>query len=111
MSGHFPLVIVSHLCYHYLNKMVIKDNTFEKIADNIKPDAKKRVLLHSIDIQEGVTYHIYKNSAGQIILDPQVSIPASEAWLFQNPRALASVKRGLRDAARGRVSKIAIKDL
>jgi hypothetical protein len=91
--------------------MVIKDQVFERIADNVKPDVKKRVVLHSIQIQEGVTYHIYKNKFGQIVLDPQVTIPASELWLFNNPVALASVKRGLADAARGKVSKIDIDSL
>lgn len=86
--------------------MVIRDLDFIKIADNIKPDAKKRVLLHKVQMREGVTYHVYSNSMGQIVLDPQVTIPASEIWLFNNPDALASVGRGLSDAARGRVSKI-----
>lgn len=72
----------------------------------MKPDAKKRVVLPKVQVQEGVTYHIYSNSLGQIVLDPQVTIPASEAWLFNNPDALASVRRGLSDAAKGRVSKV-----
>ena len=89
-----------------LQKMVIKDTDFEKIADNVKPDAKRRVVLKNTTIQEGISYHIYTNRMGQIILDPQVTIPASELWLFNNPEALASVKRGLDDAAQGRVSKV-----
>jgi hypothetical protein len=40
------------------------------------------------------------------VLDPQVTIPAFELWLFKNPTALASVKRGLADAAQGKVSKV-----
>lgn len=86
--------------------MVIKDTVFEKIADSVKPDAKRRVVLQGVQIQEGVSYHIYKNSIGQIVLDPQLTIPASEIWLFNNPKALSSVMRGLSDAAQGRVSKV-----
>ena len=85
---------------------VIRDTNFEKVADGVKPDAKRRVVLKSMQIHEGVSYHIYRNSLGQIVLDPQVTIPASEIWLFDNPKALASVRRGLSDAARGRVSKV-----
>jgi hypothetical protein len=85
---------------------VIRDADFEKVADSIKPDAKSRVLLRKVHVQEGVSYHIYRNAMGQILLDPQVTIPASEIWLFNNPKALASVRRGLSDAARGRVSKV-----
>jgi hypothetical protein len=86
--------------------MVIKDTDFEKIADSVKPDAKKRIVLHKIKVREGTSYHIYANSTGQIILDPQVTIPASEAWLFNNPTAVASIRRGLSDAAQGKVSKV-----
>jgi hypothetical protein len=86
--------------------MVIKDTAFEKVADSVKPDAKKRVVLQGVQIQEGVTYHIYRNSIGQLVLDPQVTIPVSEIWLFNNPEALSSVMRGLSDAAQGRVSKV-----
>jgi len=91
--------------------MVIKDMVFKKMADSVKPDVKRRVVLQGIQIQDGVTYHIYKNSIGQIVLDPQVTIPASELWLFNNPGALESVRRGLKDAAQGRVSKVKLDSL
>jgi hypothetical protein len=91
--------------------MVIKDTDFEKIADGVKPDAKKRVVLRNVQIQEGVSYHIYKNSIGQIVLDPQTTVPVSEMWLFKNPKALASVKRGLSDAAQGKVSIVDLDSL
>ena len=86
--------------------MIIKDKEFIRVAESVKPDAKKRVVLPKPPVQEGITYHIYSNRIGQIILDPQVTIPASEAWLFNNPDALASVQRGLADAAQGRVTKV-----
>jgi hypothetical protein len=91
--------------------MVLKDTDFKKIADNVKPDAKKRVVLRSVPIQEGVSYHIYENKAGQIVLDPQITIPASEVWLFNNREALSSLKRGILDAEQGRVHKIDLNSL
>jgi hypothetical protein len=90
---------------------IIRDRDFEKLADSVRPDAKRRVVLQKVQVQEGVSYHIYSNSIGQILLDPQVTIPASEAWLFNNPKALASVRRGLSDAAKGKVSKVDLKSL
>ena len=54
---------------------------------------------------------MYRNRIGQIVLDPQVTIPASEAWLFKNPAAIASVRKGLADAAKGRVSIVDTRDL
>ena len=85
---------------------IVKDGAFEKKADSVKPDVKRRVVLHGVQIEQGVTYHVYANSTGQILLDPQVTIPASEIWLFKNAEALASVMRGLADAAEGRVSEV-----
>jgi hypothetical protein len=90
---------------------IIKDEELIQIAESVKPDAKKRVVLPKSVVGEGITYHIYANSLGQIVLDPQVTIPASEAWLFNNPDALASVRRGLDDAAHGRVSKVDLDSL
>ena len=85
---------------------IIKDEELTRIPGSVKPDSKKRVVLPSFLVREDITYHIYSNSIGQILLDPQVTIPASEIWLFNNPEALASVRRGLSDAAQGRVSKV-----
>jgi hypothetical protein len=90
---------------------VIKDTKLQMVAAGVRPDAKKRVVLPKALVGEGITYHIYTNKFGQIVLDPQVTIPASELWLFKNPAALASVKRGLADAARGRVSKVDLEAL
>ena len=90
---------------------IIKNTDFKDIAKNVKPDAKKRVVLPKALVKEDVSYHIYCNSLGQIVLDPQVTIPASEVWLFKDPDALASVRRGLSDAANGKVSKVDIDSL
>ena len=91
--------------------MIIRDKNFKRVSEGVKPDAKKRVVLPGNQVQEGITYHIYSNSIGQIILDPQVTIPASEAWLFKNPTALASIRKGLSEAAEGRVSKVDLDSL
>lgn len=79
--------------------MVIKDQMFVKIADSVKPDTRKRVYLHNIKIQEGITYHIYANKSGQIVLDPQVTFPASELWVFKNKDILAAIDKGAAEAA------------
>jgi len=42
----------------------------------------------------------------RMIIDPQVSIPTSEEWLFRNKEALASVRRGLAEAAEGKATVI-----
>jgi hypothetical protein len=82
---------------------IIKDEQLTKIADSVKPDAKRRIYIPKILLKEGVTYHIYANSLGQIVLDPQITIPASEAWLLENKEALESVDRGMIESAKGQV--------
>lgn len=82
---------------------IIKDEKLTRIADSVKPDAKRRVHLPKVLIREGVTYHIYTNSVGQIILDPQITIPASQAWLLEDKTTLALVDKGMAESANGRV--------
>ena len=84
---------------------IIKDEKLTRVAESVKPDAKKRVVLPKGLVREGVTYHIYGNSLGQIVLDPQVTIPASELWLFENREALASIDRGVAESFKGQVIK------
>ena len=84
---------------------VIKDGDFELVTAAQKPDSKKRLSIGQAMI-EGVSYAIYRNGLGQIVLDPVVIVPASEAWLFKNKKVLASVKRGLVDSAESRTQSL-----
>jgi len=72
----------------------IKDK-YTRMAENVKPDPKRRVLLPKTLVKEGITYHIYANSLGQIFLDPQVTIPASELWVFANKDILAAMDKSM----------------
>jgi len=65
------------------------------MAESVKPDPKRRVLLPKTLVKEGITYHIYANSLGQIFLDPQVTIPASELWVFANKDILAAIDKSM----------------
>jgi hypothetical protein len=83
----------------------VKDTHFELINELIKPDAKKRLSLGSAAAQAGVTYNIYRNQIGQIMLDPVKTVPVYETKLYQNKLALAAVKRGLAQTTAGRTKK------
>ncbi|MHB8104201.1 MAG: hypothetical protein ACYDG5_01485 [Dehalococcoidales bacterium] len=91
--------------------IIIKNQDFTRISKGVKPDTKKRVVLPKELVGEDITFHIYSNSLGQILLDPQINVPASEAWLFNNPEALNLVRQGLVDAANGKISKVDLKSL
>ncbi|MBA7670318.1 hypothetical protein ES703_78463 [subsurface metagenome] len=73
----------------------INPTDLTRVAEGVKPDAKNRVVLPKVLVGEDITYHIYSTRNGQIVLDPQVTIPASELWLFENKDALALVDRGM----------------
>ena len=79
---------------------IIKNTDFRLVTEFAQPDSKKRLSLGGA-IVGGVAYNIYRNTLGQLILDPVKAVPLAEAWLWETPSALASVKRGLAEVARG----------
>ena len=84
-----------------MGTFISKDEELTRIGRSVRPDARQRVSLPKALVKEGITYHIYCNKLGQIVLDPQVTIPASEAWLFENKEVLASIDRGMVESANG----------
>ena len=85
---------------------ILREQDFEEVAET-KLDAKHRVSLGKAveDVINVKIYKVYCNSNGQIILDPQVTIPASEAWIYKNQDVLNSIRSGLNDARSGKVHK------
>lgn len=66
----------------------------------LRPDAKGRVTLGNL-AKDVSSFNVSLDKQGRIILEPNTEIPAREVWLFKNPKALASVKRGLVQSAEG----------
>ena len=86
-----------------MKESVVRDGNFSEAGD-VRLDSKYRLCLPKGLRTSGVhAYRVYSNDAGQIVLDPQVVIPAAEAWLFKNKSALDSVRRGLQELAEGKV--------
>ena len=79
---------------------VVKNTDFQLVTEFAQPDAKRRLSLGDA-LVGGVAYNIYRNTLGQLFLDPVKTVPLAEAWLWESPSALASVKRGLEQSARG----------
>ncbi len=70
----------------------------------IRPDAKGRITLGRLS--NGVSgYVITETKDHKLILTPYIEIPAREKWLFEKKETLKKVKKGLQDAAEGRVAK------
>lgn len=81
-------------------------SAYRLVARDVRPDSRKRVALgRALDDLGDASFTVYKDAAGRIILEPHISIPASEAWLFRNPKAAASVRRGLEEAAAGKAKR------
>ena len=84
-------------------KNLIRETDFEPYGE-ARVDSKNRITLASSGVKIS-SYKIYRNSKGQYILDPQVTIPAHEAWLFQNEEARTAVQKGLKAARAGKLTK------
>jgi len=99
--------------------MEVKDNAipgakFKRIGET-GMDERKRVSLSKVvehlnetlrrlygqDNASELRFVIYSNDIGQILLSPEIGVPLHEAWLYRNPKALASVRKGLQQAAEG----------
>jgi len=74
--------------------------------DSRSLDSKKRVTLGAVWFDKTAhpikSFQIYQNKDGDILLRPEVLIPAREAWVYENPKILASLKRGIKDIEQGR---------
>ncbi len=55
---------------------------------------------------EDLHFRVYVNSAGQVLLDPAVTVPVREMWLYRNPVALKKVREGLAQAAEGKLRNL-----
>lgn len=60
-------------------------------------DSRKRIPLGKL--LKGKFAELFNAEVidGKIILEPMKAIPEREMWLYENPEALASVKRGLQE--------------
>lgn len=73
----------------------------QKVLKKVRPDSKGRILLGAL--AAGVSSYTLTKDRGRIILEPNIEIPAKEKWLWENKKALQQVKKGLQDAAAGKV--------
>jgi hypothetical protein len=83
---------------------VIRDSHFEEYGE-AKLDSKNRITLRQKGSMKVSSFKVYRNSSGQFVLDPQVMIPAAEAWLFKNEKAKKAVQKGLEEAKNQKLIK------
>ena len=70
---------------------------YKLVARDVRPDSRNRISLGAAlaDLDDA-SFTIYRDSRGRIILEPRVSVPIQEVWLFRNKAAKDSVARGLK---------------
>lgn len=85
-----------------MNTAILKNADFQLVTEFARPDSKKRLSLGEA-LAGARAFNVYRNAFGQLILDPVRAVPASEAWLHENPEALASVRRGIEQSDKGQV--------
>ena len=72
----------------------------EAPGTTVRPDSKGRITLGKL--AEGVSsYRVEKQPDQSLVLTPMAEVPAYEKWLWENPKALESVKEGLKESAEG----------
>jgi hypothetical protein len=90
-----------------MKRQAEQDEGLQLVARDVRPDSRRRVALgKALQDLEDATFNVYRDDRGRIVLDPHVSIPVSEAWLYRNPKALASVRRGLAEAEAGKTKRV-----
>ena len=80
-----------------MSRTITDPGALQLIARDVRPDGRRRVTLgKALDgLDPDAAFAVYRDDLGRIILDPQVSIPAREAWLYRNPKRLEKSYVGL----------------
>ncbi len=74
------------------------------MATTIRPDSKGRITLGKLAL--GVSGFLMEvDSQNRIILEPLVEIPAREKWVYENPKAVQSLTKGIAQAQKGNLKK------
>jgi hypothetical protein len=80
--------------------------TIITISKTLRPDSKGRVCLGSFIDDNISSFKAYLDKKQRIILEPFAEIPAKELWLYKNSKALSSVKKGLKQPAKGKTKSL-----
>jgi hypothetical protein len=82
-----------------LGREIMQELGFQARKGFVHPDGRGRLTLGAA--AANADYRVYVNDNGQILLDPVVAIPASEAWLWESPALRASMEQALNEASAG----------
>ena len=81
----------------------------KKQTSKVTMDAKQRVCLtRALSKEERENFSSFRmyREGGKIILEPVAEVPEKDHWIYKNPKALASLMRGIKDVEEGRVKDL-----
>ena len=71
---------------------------------SVSMDTKQRVCLTRLLTKEErenfSSFRIYRDG-GKIVLEPVIEVPEKDHWIYKDPKALASLMKGIKDAEEG----------
>lgn len=80
-----------------------------KQQHTVHMDDKQRICLTRMltkeERDELSLFRIYREGA-KIILEPVVEVPSKDHWIYKDPKALASLMKGIKDAEEGRLNDL-----
>ncbi|MFM5890508.1 MAG: hypothetical protein ACKPFD_15060 [Dolichospermum sp.] len=85
----------------------ISYQNFQQTKESATSDKRGRLTL--VVEAKSKEYRVMKNPFGQILLDPVdpvVNISERELWLWKNPEAMASLQKGIQEAAAGELNDL-----
>jgi hypothetical protein len=96
---------VENLHFFY-NKIKFKGDFMKKQEATVNMDDKQRICLTRVLSKEEREnfnrFRIYRQK-GKIVLEPVVEVPAKDHWIYKDPKALASLMKGIKDVEEGRL--------
>ena len=82
-------------------------NNFPPATVNM--DNKQRVCLTRMLSEEErdsfSSFRMYREG-GKIVLEPVCQVPEKDHWIYKDPKALASLMKGIKDAEEGRLQDL-----
>jgi hypothetical protein len=78
----------------------------KKQTATVSMDGKKRICLTRVLSKEErdsfSAFRIYREG-GKIVLEPVSQVPEKDHWIYKDPKALASLMKGIKDVEEGRL--------
>lgn len=81
----------------------------KKQQHTVHMDDKQRICLTRMLTKEEreafSSFRMYRED-GKIVLEPVAEVPAKDHWIYKDPKALASLMKGIKDAEEGRLHNL-----